>query len=162
MSPTATTSAAGVRHLTVVYDDTCPFCCWCRDWIVDQHLLVPVTLRPSSDPWARRQWGHVPGYGQEVFVADQDGNCWVGPPAFVMALWATRAWRHRAHELTGPAARHLLGWLSDQRRTLSTVLRAPALVEDAAPCHDDACHPEVAWTPPTDPSTQPGPRPPTG
>lgn len=154
-------------RLTIVYDETCAFCCWCRDRIVGQDLLVPVTLRPRSDPHARRRWGHIPGYGQEVFVADDRGNCWVGPPAFVMALWATRAWRDRSHDLTGPAARQMLGWLSQQRHRLSALMPDQSAGDrPGSPdsgCHDGPCQPEPLWTtttppPPTGPRAGPGPR----
>lgn len=150
-------------RFTIVYDETCGFCCWCRDWLVGQDLLVPVTLRPRSDPHARARWGHVPGYGHEVFVADDHGNCWVGPPAFAMALWTTQAWRARSHDLTGPAARQLLGWLSRRRGRLSAfVPPADGGLTDADDpgCHDATCDPEPSWTtmptlPP--PPVRPGP-----
>lgn len=146
-------------RLTIVYDDSCPFCCWCRDWVAAQELLVPVTLRPRSDDLARRRWGHVPGYGHEVFVADDAGHVWTGPAAFVMVLWATRAHRARSHDLTGPAARAMFDVLSRQRHRLAALV-APVPGPPSGghrhqppsiPCH--GCEtPEDQWPPPPTPS----------
>lgn len=118
-------------HLTIVYDGDCGFCRWCRDWLAGQPLVVPVTFRPSSDAEARRRWGHVEGYGDELLVADDDGAVWVGTAAFTMALWATREHRARSYRLETPLARALVHQLSSQRARLAGVL--------SVPCDDVAC-----------------------
>lgn len=120
-------------RLTIVYDGDCGFCRWSRDWLAGQRLLVPVTFRPSSDPEARCCWGHIDGYGDELFVVADDGSIWTGTDAFVMALWATAAHRRRVAGLTGPIARALLRQLSARRGHLSGMLDGP--------CHDGSCAP---------------------
>lgn len=111
-----------MKELTVVYDGTCAFCRWCRDWLAAEPVHVPVTLRPADDPVMRTRYGHLPGYGDELFVADHAGDVWIGPDAFVMALWATRRYRTMAGHLTGPAARRLLRGLSSRRHRLSRLI----------------------------------------
>lgn len=124
--------------MTVVYDGDCGFCRWCRDWLAQQELLVPVTLRPSTDPVALARWGQLPGYGEELLVADDRGRVWVGPDAFAMAAWTTARLRPHARLLTGPTARAALHRLSARRDVLGHLVGAPC---EGGACRSDATTP---------------------
>jgi predicted DCC family thiol-disulfide oxidoreductase YuxK len=88
--------------LTVVYDERCAFCLRCRDWLATQPVLVAVDLLPAGSSAARARFGAASWLGEALVVADDEGNAWVGPAAFLMCLWATARYRVWSYRLTQP------------------------------------------------------------
>lgn len=121
--PTATPDPAALREshddlfrpatvwpptrLTVVYDDQCELCRRCRHWLATQPKLVDLQFLASSEPEAVRRYGNLPWYRIELMVIADNGVAWVGPEAFVMALWATRRYRPTSYRISGRAFRPL-------------------------------------------------------
>ena len=95
-----------VRRLTVLFDETCAFCLRCRDWLAMQPCLVEVELMPSGSVEARERFGSVPWLGKELVVADDRGEAWVGPAAFLVCLWATARYRPWSYLLSRPGFSH--------------------------------------------------------
>jgi hypothetical protein len=60
-----------------------------------------VRLLAAGSPEARRRFGTLPWLGQELVVADDMGQVWVGPAAFLTCLWATRRYRSWSYRLSG-------------------------------------------------------------
>jgi len=89
-------------RLTILYDERCAFCLRCRDWLATQPCLVEVELLPSGSDEARARYGSVPWLGNELVVASDEGEVWVGPSAFLMCLWATVRYRSWAFRLSRP------------------------------------------------------------
>jgi predicted DCC family thiol-disulfide oxidoreductase YuxK len=98
------------RRLTVLYDETCAVCLRSRDWLLSQPCRLPVELVPAGSAMARRRYGELPWLGQELIVADDLGNVWVGPAAFLTCLWATVRYRAWSYRLAGPALAPLTEW----------------------------------------------------
>ncbi|HJU80765.1 MAG TPA: DCC1-like thiol-disulfide oxidoreductase family protein [Acidimicrobiia bacterium] len=88
--------------LTVVYDEKCQLCQRARDWLLTQPCHVPVRLLAAGSPEARRRFGNLPWLGQELVVANDIGQAWVGPAAFLTCLWATRRYRSWSYRLSRP------------------------------------------------------------
>lgn len=128
--PGATAAMPGA--VAIVHDDTCPFCVRCAGWLSSQATALPVELWAASDPEAVRRWGRLPGYGSELVVVADDGRAWVGPDAFLMALWSLRRFRQLSATLTGPLARAMFRSLSSNRGRLGALLG----LED---CGEDGC-----------------------
>jgi predicted DCC family thiol-disulfide oxidoreductase YuxK len=105
--------------LTVLYDDHCPFCVWCKQWLERSTQLVPLRLLSCHDPIAK-QWSHpnVP-IGNELVVVADDGFAWTGPAAFLMCMWALDAWRPLAWLFVPVWTR----WISDLAFLLVTANR---------------------------------------
>ncbi len=95
------------QHMTIVYDDTCPFCVRCADWLRDQQPAIALAVVPASDPTIRSVHGSVPGFGGELLVAAGNGEVWIGSDAFIAALWCLVAYRHLSTTLTGPTAHRM-------------------------------------------------------
>jgi predicted DCC family thiol-disulfide oxidoreductase YuxK len=119
---TTTQEAAGglrevpVRRLTVLYDERCTRCRRYAAWLTKQRFRVQVELLPAGSPAARVRYPHVEQWlGRELVVVDNNARAWIGPPAFVMCLWAMDRGRMAAfiasHPISGKPAtaffRHL-------------------------------------------------------
>ena len=102
-------------RLTILYDERCAFCLRCRDWLGQQPCLVEVELLAAGSPTAHERYGAVPWLGSELVVADEEGNVWVGPAAFLMCLWATARYRPWAFLLSRP------GWSKHAERFFAHV-----------------------------------------
>lgn len=114
-------------RLTVLYDERCPFCLRCRDWLLVQPCFVEVDLVPAGSATARERYGSVPWLGNELVVIDDRGRTWVGPAAFLVCLWATvryRAWSYRlATPALAPHAEKFFMFVSSRRDRWSKWLR---------------------------------------
>jgi predicted DCC family thiol-disulfide oxidoreductase YuxK len=96
-----------MQRLTILYDERCAFCLRCRDWLAQQPCLVEVELLPAGSPTAVVRYGALPWAGKELVVADEQGQIWVGPSAFLVCLWATVRYRAWAYRLSRPGwSRH--------------------------------------------------------
>ncbi|MEZ5168452.1 MAG: DCC1-like thiol-disulfide oxidoreductase family protein [Acidimicrobiales bacterium] len=114
--------------LTVVYDEHCELCRRCRQWLSMQELLVPLYFLAAGSPAARERYGDLEWHGAELMVVADDGQAWVGPPAFLMCLWATRRYRRTAHRfrapLLAPMIESFFHGLSSNRSLVSGMLRS--------------------------------------
>jgi predicted DCC family thiol-disulfide oxidoreductase YuxK len=126
-----------MKRLTVVYDATCALCLRCRVWMQDQAAYVELEFLPSQCAEAKARYGEVPWLGAELVVVSDHGEVWVGPAAFIMALWALRDYREWSYLLSGEsfsklAERFFLS-LSHRRKWLAGWLAHPT-------CTNDRCH----------------------
>ncbi len=85
-------------ELWVLYDSTCPFCVWCRDWLAARPALARLRFLCCRSAAARDLFGALP-LGEDLVVVDAQGRFWVGPSAFAMCLWALEGWRGLAYAL---------------------------------------------------------------
>jgi predicted DCC family thiol-disulfide oxidoreductase YuxK len=133
MAPRSSEDGSGVhgaapdpQHLTILYDETCGFCRRARDWLLSQRCLVPVELLPAGSVDAQQRFSSIPDLHFQLVVADDDGNVWVGPPAFVMCLWATARYRALSYRLSGRhtslIADRFFSLISERRDVLSRML----------------------------------------
>ena len=117
---------APARALTVLYDDRCAFCLRCKEWLEGQPCFVPVELLPARSEAAARRFPDVQHRGQELIVADDAGRVWVGPPAYLMCMWATARYRSWSYALSQPAlaplATRFFLWVSGRRARWSAWL----------------------------------------
>lgn len=108
-----------MERLTIVYDEHCAVCRRARDWLLTQRTYVPLELLAAGSPAAKARFGGVPWLGQELVVADDSGNVWGGPAAFLTALWATRRYRSWSVRLSGermaPLAKSFFEMVSTRR-----------------------------------------------
>lgn len=113
-----------MTHLWVLYDSTCPFCAWCREWLEQRVQLVPLRFVCCRSETARTLFGGLP-LVSEMVVVDSRGRWWAGPPAFAMCLWALESWRDHALRMTDGwwwAAEPVFQLISDHRDTLGVFL----------------------------------------
>jgi predicted DCC family thiol-disulfide oxidoreductase YuxK len=134
--------------LTVYYDEACPVCVRCRDWMEGQVAFVPLRfVSCRSKEAVARGAGLAPFLGAELVVVDHAGNAWVGPAAFVMCLWALENWRPWSYRLTGaglaPMAERFFQTISKNRHGLASFLD-PIKPED---CRDGHCQVSVPSAP---------------
>ncbi|MYW47551.1 DCC1-like thiol-disulfide oxidoreductase family protein [Streptomyces sp. SID161] len=98
-------AGAPVRRLTVLYDAGCALCTHLRHWLARQSQLVPLQLVPAGSAGARARF---PGLDHavtldEVTVVGDAGQVYRGSRAWIVVLWALRAYRPLAHRLATPA-----------------------------------------------------------
>ncbi len=124
--------------LIVLYDEHCAFCERCRGWLEVQPQRVPLRFLGCRSAEAASRFGGLP-LGAELVVVDSGGRYWVGPPAFVMCLWALEAYEDLAYALAdgwlAPLGEPGFALLSRHRGLIGRLI--------GAPCHD-ACGVEVA------------------
>ncbi|MGH3651236.1 MAG: thiol-disulfide oxidoreductase DCC family protein [Acidimicrobiia bacterium] len=115
-----------MNRLTIVYDEHCAVCRRARDWLLTQPTFLPIELIAAGSPAARARFGGLPWMGKELVAADDQGNVWVGPAAFLTALWATRRYRAWSYRLAGdklaPMARSFFKMVSTRRHRWSRFL----------------------------------------
>ncbi|NUP06482.1 MAG: DUF393 domain-containing protein [Polyangiaceae bacterium] len=124
-----------MRRLTVLYDDRCALCVRCRDMLATSETFLPLELLPTSSNEARHRYGAVPWLGEELVVASDEGDIWVGPAAFLMCLWAMRETREWAYRLSTPAlaplAERVFAALSANRGRIAAFMQPR--------CEDESC-----------------------
>src|SRR6185436_12965738 len=82
-----------MRRLIVLYDSHCPFCARCREWLEHREQDVRLVFVCCRSNEARARYGRIAGIGRDLVVVDERaGVYWIGPSAFVLALWALSAW----------------------------------------------------------------------
>jgi predicted DCC family thiol-disulfide oxidoreductase YuxK len=92
-----------VRRLTVLYDERCERCRRYAAWLRHQRFRVTVELLPAGSEAARSRYPHVvPWLARELVVVDNEARAWIGPPAFVMCLWAMDRGRTASFIATWP------------------------------------------------------------
>src|SRR5689334_14616157 len=94
---------SSMQRLTVLYDEKCALCVRCRAWMEQQPAYVTLEFLPSGSVEARARYGKVPWLGAELVVVSDVGEVWVGPAAFLTALWALKEWREWSYRLSGDA-----------------------------------------------------------
>ncbi len=125
-------------RLTVLYDETCKLCRRARDWLAAEPTHLPIELMAAGSPAAIARFGVLPWRGKELIVVADDGRAWIGPSAFLVALWSTRRWRSWSFVLSGdtfgPLAERFFRMVSARRGRIGALLRDP----DCAWCEEPA------------------------
>ena len=126
-----------MNRLTVVYDGACALCVRCRDFLATSRTLVPIELLSCQSREARERYGNVPWLGEELVVVSDEGDVWIGPAAFLVAMWALADYREWSYRLSGPAlaplAERFFVAISSQRRRIASFLTKPRC-EDGDVC----------------------------
>jgi predicted DCC family thiol-disulfide oxidoreductase YuxK len=127
-----------MQRLTVLYDEACPICVRCRDWLAMQPAFVELELLGCGSAEARRRYGEVPWLREDLVVVSDEGAVWVGPAAFIVSLWALCEWREWSYRLSGaslaPLAERFFKMISKRRRALADFF--PSRHDD---CPDGTC-----------------------
>jgi predicted DCC family thiol-disulfide oxidoreductase YuxK len=126
-----------MKRLTVLYDAACPLCVRCRAWMEQQVSFVELEFLASASAAAVERYGEVPWLGSELVVVSDHGEVWVGPAAFIVALWALEDYREWSYRLSGDSfskmAERFFYALSHRRKWVAGWLTHPA-------CTSDRCH----------------------
>ena len=129
MTPTTRAPAT----LTVLFDDRCAVCRRAQAWLAHQPSYVPLVCLAASSAQAQHRFGHLPALGDELVVVSDSGEVWIGPPAFLVCLWALRDWRSWSYRLSTPAlAPHA-------ERFFMELSRRRGVFQSGAPCVDEVC-----------------------
>jgi predicted DCC family thiol-disulfide oxidoreductase YuxK len=164
-----------MNALTVLFDAKCAFCVRCATWLLEQPAWLKVECLPADSVAARARFPTLVARAEELMVVDGEGGVYVGPDAFIMALWGLwdfQDWAERlARPVLKPLARRAFGLLSSQRHRLSRWLirqdddalsRGLMAETDPVRCEEDACgrEPAVAGRHGPQPTRQTAPQPP--
>ena len=125
-----------MRSLTVVFDESCALCRRCRAWMSHERAFLPLDFVAAGSDEAKERFGGLPFLGQELCVISDEGDVWVGPPAFLMCLWALEDYRELSFTLRDP---WLLPFTRRFFRALSSQRRRVAAFFDTRPCGDGVC-----------------------
>jgi predicted DCC family thiol-disulfide oxidoreductase YuxK len=138
-----------MNRLTVLYDGSCALCLRCRDFLATAHTLVPLELLSSQSPAARERFGSVPWLGEELVVVSDEGDVWVGPAAFLVAMWSLADYREWSYRLSGPAlaplAERFFVAISSHRRRIASLLHKPPRCEEGDSCQIETHAPRRAY-----------------
>jgi predicted DCC family thiol-disulfide oxidoreductase YuxK len=124
-------------RLLVLYDADCPLCVRCRQFLEAEATHLPLDFMGSASPEAIDAFGEdLPWLGKELVVVSDRGEAWIGPAAFLVALWATvhyREWSYRlSSKALAPLAVRFFNSLSSNRVAIGLRLSPP-------PCPDGRC-----------------------
>ena len=118
-----------MERLTLIYDSGCAVCRRARDWLLTQPTHVTIELVAAGSETATSRYGAIPWLGEELVAVDDTGRVWVGPAAFVTALWATRRYRAWSLRLAGehlaPMAESFFKMVSSRRHRWARYLGDP-------------------------------------
>ena len=113
-----------METLYVVYDARCGLCTEVRDWLQVQPAYIKLQLLSSESEEVRTAFAGLPP--GELAVISDSGNVWLGENAFLICLWALRAYRGWAERLASPLlrpmARQAFEVVSRNRRGISELL----------------------------------------
>jgi predicted DCC family thiol-disulfide oxidoreductase YuxK len=134
-----------MTSLTVVYDEACALCRRCKEWMLGERAMVPLSFVAAGSQEAKERFGRVPWVGAELVVVSDEGDVWVGPAAFLLCLWALEDYRELSYTLRDP---WLLPFTRRFFRALSSQRGKVAAFLDSRPCGDVVCSlPHHASTP---------------
>ena len=116
-----------IDSLTILYDDRCGFCRHCAYWLSKQNTFLKLELLSSrSSEVAARYPTLASRAGAELLVVDNHGGVYVEGDAWIMCLYALKAYRRwsfrLASELLRPFARKMFAILSRNRLSISRYL----------------------------------------
>jgi hypothetical protein len=90
---------------------------------------LPLRFLPCGSAEARDTYGAVPWLGEELVIVGDAGEVWVGPAAFLVALWALVEWREWSFRISGPElaplAERFFHAISSNRKTIASLVRPP-------------------------------------
>ncbi|CCH29802.1 DCC1-like thiol-disulfide oxidoreductase family protein [Actinosynnema sp. NPDC047251] len=113
-----------MNALTVLYDADCPFCRRATAWLAAQAKLVRLDFVPAGSEQARQRFpelDHAETMRVITLIGDR-GEVFRGDRAWLVCLWALRAWRPMANRLTGQGHQRFLRAatkLADRLRAMS-------------------------------------------
>lgn len=152
-----------IKRIYVIYDDHCGFCSRCAIWLRQQPQLTEIVMVAHTEAWC---WGRFAGLKRlpeaELTVIDDGGGIYYGDNAWLMTIWALRAWRPWAARFASPelkpmartffellsSSRHTLSWLLGLRgdADIAAALRKVAPPGEQARCGEEGCSLDDAGT----------------
>ncbi|CAL9559598.1 hypothetical protein SUDANB95_04566 [Actinosynnema sp. ALI-1.44] len=110
--------------LTVLYDANCAFCRRAAGWLARQEQLVRLEFVPAGSEPARRRFPVLDHAGtlNVITVIGDRGEVYRGERAWLVCLWALRAWRPMAGRMSRSGHRVFLRAateLADRLRALT-------------------------------------------
>jgi predicted DCC family thiol-disulfide oxidoreductase YuxK len=115
------------KRITLIYDETCELCRHARRWLEGQRTYIPLDFLAAGQAQTMERYAHVPWLGEELVVVADDGRVWVGPAAFITAMWTTQKFRGWSYRLSGDTfsgmARHFFHTLTTERGRISALLK---------------------------------------
>lgn len=134
-----------MKRLTILFDERCAICRRCAAWMRGQPSFVELEFFGAHSKEAKERYGEVPWLGEELVVVSDRGEVWVGPAAFLTALWALKEWREWSYRLSGdlfaPMAERFFTAISHNRRWIA------ALIHDEYRCQNGVCEVHPHQTP---------------
>ncbi|MGH9824124.1 MAG: thiol-disulfide oxidoreductase DCC family protein [Blastocatellia bacterium] len=116
-----------MRELTVLYDSQCGLCSRAQDWLHNQPKYVELFFVPVNSEEAHYLYPHLNHAmtAKDVTVISDDGAVYWGPKAWLMCLWALRAYREWSFRLSSPellpTTRRVVSMISQNRAHLDGV-----------------------------------------
>lgn len=125
-------AVAAPERLLVLYDADCPLCVRCRHFLEAEATYLELEFLGSASPEAIAAFGEdLPWLGKELVVVSDRGEAWIGPAAFIVALWATvhyREWSYRlSSKALAPLAVRFFNTLSSNRAAIGLRMEPPCV-----------------------------------
>ena len=141
-----------MQRLSVLYDANCGFCRSCRTWLERQPKYLAMEFLAQNGERARRRWPTLAtdSTPNELIVVSDEGGVYRRESAYIMVLYALRAYRSMALKLAHPAlrplARRAFRLIADNRYRISVVASDRSFIDRlrATPdptCDSDRCAP---------------------
>lgn len=114
-----------MKSLYILYDAECSVCRNCSRWLQKQPAFVELKPIPLQSPQTPNRFPGIDKLNlrKDLVVITDEGDLYQGAPAWIMCLYALKAYREWAFRLSEPEllpfARRICTLISDHRLKLS-------------------------------------------
>ena len=140
-----------MKRLYVLFDQECPLCQGCRQWLMRQQAFIELHFIPLQSPEIARRFPGLQEWDlldlrEKLVVVSDEGAVYQGQYAWIMCLYALREYREWAQRLAHPAllpfARRVCEVVSSNRLLISRFLKEPVeeLSKKLLVLHPATCH----------------------
>ncbi len=120
--PDATTP---LSRLTVLYDGECGLCGQLKRRLQDEPVWIELEFLALQDPSVAERFPGIDAYHptQHLVIVGNNGSVYCAENAWIMILYATRAFRELALQMSAPSlkplAKKACEWVSGHRKGIS-------------------------------------------
>ena len=124
-----------MKRLYVLFDHECSLCTHCSRWLTHQEAFIELQLIPLQSPDISRRFPGLKEWDkldltEKLVVISDEGAVYQGENAWIMCLYALKAYRELsqrlAHPTLRPFARRFCELISKNRLSISRFLANPA------------------------------------
>lgn len=119
---------AQIQRLTVLFDEECSLCARLKYRLQSETLWIELEFLAYQHPSTGERFPGVEAFEPQkhLVVVDDNQQIYCAESAWIMVLYATRAYRDLSVKLAAPGFRHLARvactWISQNRRALNETL----------------------------------------
>ncbi|MEM6601551.1 MAG: DCC1-like thiol-disulfide oxidoreductase family protein [Verrucomicrobiota bacterium] len=115
-----------IKHLTVLYDGECGLCGRLKERLQDEPVWIELEFLALQNPAVPQRFPGIEAYEptRHLVIVDDHQGVYCAENAWIMILYATKAFRGLSFELSAPGmktlAKEACEWVSGNRKNISS------------------------------------------